>query len=302
MRRRLSHSRRPQVERLEDRLCPALHILFDYRFQAIDPGARNTLENVVRPHLEAGLQNNTLAAQHVPPTFLTGASGGLIDPTTNQVVTPDKAAQVGLDKGLDVPADTIVVFVGFNNQLGGDGGQGYGRSMVDESSAPTVSRGIVGAAGPNATHVAPGYGTIEFDSTRAWNYAANEGDPIPNPKMDFNNFSETAGHELGHVLGFGDFNAAPAWTNQVLAAKGGFSFKGEHAKRAYNQKDAGGHLLPVPLTSFDQGGHWGDHLAKWSSTDGNFATMQENGAPHKRTEIFSALDFAALADIGWVVS
>src|SRR5262249_4847562 len=151
----------------------------------VDPRALQSLQTVVGPHLEARLQNNHLAAQHVPFATLTDPRFGLIDPTTDKVITPEKARAAGLGNGLDVPADPVEIFVGFSGALAVGHGAGYGRFLFD---GPGTSRGVGNVSGPTADHYAPWGGTIEFAANTPWNFAG-EGDP----NTGFN-FAELGGH------------------------------------------------------------------------------------------------------------
>jgi hypothetical protein len=100
-------------------------------------------------------------------------------------------------------------------------------------------------------------------------------------QQDFLTFAE---HELGHVLGFGmsasaGFPKTP-WDQSVV----GTTFVGPAATGVYGK--------PVPLDPVVPG-HWADF-----QTLGTRATMQEVQPNGQRVE-FTALDFAALQDIGW---
>jgi hypothetical protein len=103
-------------------------------------------------------------------------------------------------------------------------------------------------------------------------------------QQDFLTFAE---HELGHVLGLGmsmgtGFPKTP-WDQGVQ----GTTFVGLNASGVYGK--------PVPLDP-SVPGHWADF-----NTLGMRATMQEKEPDGQRVE-FTALDFAALQDVGWHLS
>jgi hypothetical protein len=171
---------------------------------------------------------------------------------------------------LRVPADTIIVYVGGRSIPGAEAGfGGYG----GYSWSGSASWGQL-----LATRQWSGFslwgGSIAFDSSRNWYFGL---DPS-GLRADQLDFYSAAVHELGHVLGIG---TARQWWSQVQ----GNQFVGRQAQSVY-----GG---PVPLSS--ERAHWADSVR----VRGQAAAMSPYLYYGRRVG-WSALDQAALYDLGWV--
>jgi hypothetical protein len=193
---------------------------------------------------------------------------GVEDPSTGELATFNAPA---------IPADTIVVYVGSQPLVGTELAEAGPGVLSSPSTDPQwqallQGRGQAGALGPpgQQTDFAPAVGSIAFDSTASW-------DPVPGivPGQP-SSLLYVAEHELGHVLGIG---SAPSWFRQVS----GDTFTGATAVATYGGS--------VPVTP--GGVHWGSGTL--STLSGGLALMRPTGG------FPSALDFAALSDIGWQV-
>ena len=132
-------------------------------------------------------------------------------------------------------------------------------------------RGQPGALESPATDFAPHFGSISFDSDTDFYFDQAEG--IQPAQIDF---LSVAMHELAHVLGFG---TSASWTR---LSHGG-TYTGPAANAAY----LGGPNVPLA------GDHWALSVRSVQST--LMAPSLDFGAE----QLFSPLDFAAMADIGW---
>ncbi|MGC6456550.1 MAG: hypothetical protein ACON39_04835 [Coraliomargaritaceae bacterium] len=209
---------------------------------------------------------------------------------------------------LIVPADTLIVFAGGRNLggsigLGGPGGIAGGSGSTEWVNA-VLGRGQAGVLASPVSDFAPWGGTIIFNNQVNWHFQV-DGRPVGSSDYDF---ISTALHELGHLLGIGTANS---WETQV---DNNLRFNGTRSVASF-----GG---PVPVTS--DKGHWQDDgncpydpnglNNVTSRTYGSFGTDHGNDQiaildPQSclvRSEpslrVFTDLDLAALADIGWEIS
>lgn len=162
-----------------------------------------------------------------------------------------------------IGANTIRVYVGARPLGGNEAGYAY-TAGYSASGTPSWT-GTVETR--NWGGFAPWGGSIAFDSAQPW-YYGESASGLGAKQLDF---YSVALHELGHVLGIG---TSRQWQN---LSQGG-TFRGSNAA-AVN----GG---PVPLTG--DGLHWA----------GNHASL-ESTLPLGEREGWSALDAAALRDLGW---
>src|SRR5262249_51234237 len=142
-------------------------------------------------------------------------------------------------------------------------------------------RGQAGALLPNGsqTDVGPWGGSIGFDNVRTkWYFGLSPA--VPADQLDF---YTVAPHELGHLLGVLRPPAQDSWTRLIAND----TFTGAHAEQLF-----GG---PVPVDPSH--GHW-QHGVQFN---GGSTTMDPIiNAGHRVA--FTALDYAALEDIGWQVT
>lgn len=167
-----------------------------------------------------------------------------------------------------VGADTIRVFVGARPLGGGEAGFATTTGFSAAGSAAWVD--LVQTR--SWSGFAPWGGSIAFDSTQRWHFGQTTSG-LDGNELDF---YSVAIHEVGHVLGLG---TSKQW--QQLTQGG--AFRGANATAVY-----GG---PVPVSS--DGLHWAVDRAAGEavSLDPSVALGQRVG--------WSALDAAALRDLGW---
>ncbi len=173
-----------------------------------------------------------------------------------------------------IPANSVLVFVGSRNMsslaVGGPGG--YSSSGSDAWNDLVVERGQAGMLVNPQTDFGLWGGAITFDVDADW-YFGMAADGQGSNQYDF---LSVALHELGHVLGIG---TADSWDNQVS----GSFFVGPHSVAEY-----GGN---VPLS--------GDaHFKRETMDNGQEVAMDPDLLIGTR-KLFTALDYAALADVGW---
>ncbi len=188
---------------------------------------------------------------------------------------------------LSIASDTIVIYVGaVDLGAGALSRSSAGGSTASGSSAwiNTVSaRGQTGALAGTPTDFGPWGGSITFSSTASWYFDPNPATTEPFPNQA--DFYSIASHEIGHVLGLG---TAGSWFAHVS----GGNFTGANAVAAN-----GG---PVPLSASN------DHFAHGtlSTALGSGATqgvMLDSVATLGARTALTALDLAALQDVGWAV-
>lgn len=162
-----------------------------------------------------------------------------------------------------VAADTLRIFAAGNDDMGPPNNGILGAAIANENSA-------IRRYDP-AKDWAPYAISIGFGTTWDWDFDGTNTDP------NAFDFRSTARHELLHALGIGQ---APAWF--ALSSNGRFT---GNAARAAN-----GGVYPEISTGIDGGVHF---------NQGEFSLMQpfDDGTFFRPT----ALDWAALKDIGWNV-
>jgi hypothetical protein len=185
---------------------------------------------------------------------------------------------------LNVPANTLIIYVGAHNLGGSTLGQGgFGGFSGGGSQAWIDTLSARGESGAPSSEFGPWGGSIAFNDTAAWYFDSN---PSTVESFSGNDFYSVALHELGHVLGIG---TAQSWDNLIT----GGNFTG-----AVSMSLNGG---PVPLTV--DGGHWANGL---TSTLPGTATGQEPAMDPDLTvgtrKFFTDLDFGGLDDLGWDVT
>jgi hypothetical protein len=248
------------LEWLEGREVPAVTIQFDYSFDT--SGFFND------PSRRAVLQQaaNDIGSQLSATLSAIVPGGG--DTWSETFTNPATGQQATIDNPV-VPANTIVVYVAGRPLAGSEAGEGGngGYSGSGYGNWLDILR-TRGAAGFSLWG-----GSIAFDTNSNW-YVGSSAAGLGRDQIDF---YSVASHELGHVLGLG---TARQWFNDVNNG----TFIGPTAQSIY-----GG---PVPV--YGDGAHWADGL----TVNGQRAVMDPI-LPQGTRLTFSALDLAALVDIGW---
>ncbi len=259
------------LQMLEDRIQPAVNIVFNYSLDTsgffADPTHQTVLQEAA--NAIASQLNNNLSA--ITP------SGS--NTWTPEIYNPDTGGLQQL-ASMNVAADTLIIYVGARALGSSEGGLGAtgGEANVTGSSAwisTVTTRGQGVTTGSNATGFGPWGGSIAFDTTTNW-YFGTSAAGIASNQVSFFTVAE---HELGHVLGIG---TAPSFSDKIVNG----AFTGATAESVY-----GG---PVPVSP-DQA-HWAESV--------NLGGLQPVMTPVLTTGTFltfSALDYAGLADLGWQV-
>ena len=192
------------------------------------------------------------------------------NPSADRTVTIDNAT---------IDADTIVVFVGARNisslAFGGPGG--YSSSGSEAWLDLVAARGQPGALENPESDFGPWGGSITFDSGTNWYFGATT-EALNSGAYDF---LSVATHELGHVLGVG---TAASWSRYVFDN----SFSGPNSMA---ENDAGPGEVPLADDA---------HFQEELEEGGQEVAMDPTLLAGTRKN-FTALDFAALKDIGWEV-
>lgn len=249
-----------RLEALEAREVPALLIQIDY--------SRDTSGFFSNPEARATLEQVAAELGNGLNANLSAITPGGGNTWTATFFDPATGGQTSLSN-LSIGANTIKVFVGARALGGSEAGfGGFGGFSVSGSQAwlnTVQTRGHIGFA--------PWGGSITFDSRQNW-YFGSSAAGLDSSKLDF---YSVASHELGHILGIG---TAQQWKNLVS----GGTFHGSGAMSVY-----GG---PVPVNA--AGDHWADGV-----TVNGQAVSLDPSLPYGQRVAFSALDSAALSDLGW---
>lgn len=249
------------VELLEAREVPAILIQIDYSY---DNGffTNNPEARAIIERVASELGNSISAnLSTIVPSGANSWTASFFNPATGAVEN---------QSNLVLGANTIKVYVGSRTLGGGAAGVGgfggYGISGSQPWISTIQTRGWSGFSLWG--------GSIAFDNTKNWHFGQTTSGLAGN-ELDF---YSVATHEMGHVLGLG---TAPLWQTY---SSGGY-FYGPNASAVY-----GG---AVPLSS--DGAHWADGVrvgGQAVSLDPTINFGQRIG--------WSALDAAALRDVGWL--
>jgi Ca2+-binding RTX toxin-like protein len=267
-----------EIQTLETRILPAIIVQFDYSLDSngfFDDSARRTVFEAAVGDVAGRLDDRLL--EIVPNKINLGDTwtATYTDPSTGSTTS---------STDLIIGESVIVVFAGarqLGSTLGVGGPGGFSASGTTQLWLDTVAgRGQAGAlAGVgNETDFSLWGGSLAFDIDANWHF----GDSIIGLDPDENDFYSVAQHEFAHLIGFG---TAASWTNLVS----GGEFTGPTAVAEY---DFSGN---PPLDGVDE--HWQDGL-----TDNNDETALDPTLLDGTRKILTALDYAALTDIGWNVS
>lgn len=259
---------RPRAERLEARQLLTITIQFDYSQDAnhfFDDLARQQILELAGQSLGSRLNDQL---QAIIPS---GTNTWTLN-TTN----PSGASSFSLTD-VTIPANTLIVFVGARamGPLGIGGPGGYSSSGSSEWLNRVESRGQSGALNDPQTDFSLWGGSISFDLDANWYFGTSEAGLSYNQ----HDFLSVATHELGHLLGIG---TADSWDRYVS----GESFVGPNARAVH-----GGN---VPLS--------GDAHFREGLRDGGQEVALDPSLLQGTRKLFTQLDFATLADIGWEVT
>lgn len=254
------------LESLEVREVPAVNIAIDYTYDLRSNGGSGFFED----HADAKAVVNQVAqemGQRIGGT-LSAVTPSLGNTWTASFFNPVTGGQAAI-VNLNVPANTLIVYVGGRVMSGAEAGVGgYGGYAWSGDSAWGNTVQSRGAAG-----FATWGGTLAFDTSENWHLG------LTTAGLDSNEIDlySVATHEFGHLLGIG---TATQWT----AKTSGSFFTGANAQAVY-----GG---PVPLNG--DGAHWADGLTVGGQGVGLDPTLDRG-----TRVVWSSLDQAALLDIGW---
>jgi hypothetical protein len=272
--RRRGLTSRPQLERLEDRIAPAITIKIDYTYDngffTQHADRQTLLQNAA--YILASRMNDNLSA--IAPSGSDTWTASFPNPSTGDAVQLNN---------LTIGANTILVFAGARPLSGtelGHADSGFFWSGSQAWGDTVTGRGQAGAVSNPATDFGPWGGAVTFDPNFGGWYFGQSGVGIAANQVDFLSVAE---HELGHLLGFG---TADSWDNRVS----GTVFTGPAAVQEF------GGNVPVDGTGA-AATHWADGtLDKGHPTD-----MDPSIAAGQRVG-FTNLDFAGLQDLGWKVT
>ncbi len=258
-----------RLDQLEARENPSLTIQFDYGYDTGNFFADQSRRDVLQ--LAA---DNLTSRITTTPGAITPTPGNNWTITTFNPADPfNPASNIALTNS-NVAAGTIIVYAGAETGLGGGeaGLGGHGGYSASGSQGWLNSLRTRGHSG-----FATWGGSVTFDPSVNWNYTLNS------PAANQIDFYTVAQHELGHVLGFG---TAQEFSRYVS----GDSFLGPNATAA----NGGTH--PHLNSNADQS-HW----RQGTNSYGQAVSMQPIVVAGTRV-VFSELDYAVLADIGWDVT
>lgn len=266
----------------------ALDIVFDYRFDRhgfFDPATVAGAQR--RSVLEAAASVYEPLSDALAPIDPGGSFGSwrvaFRHPSWNtffeQAVVED----------LTVAANTFVVFVGASVSQSSVLGMAENGTITVTGGGTAFetlvhTRGQAGALGPQPSDVGPWGGSMWFNSFASWHTGLDTAG-LDTTKADM---LTTVTHEIGHLLGIGE---AASWQSLVEGTSGNYRFTGAAVRALY-----GGDL---PLDAI--GAHFAEGVM--STVDGVVQeTLMDPTTTRGTRELMTALDYAALADIGWQVS
>jgi hypothetical protein len=259
----------------------------------------------------SSILNDTFSAITVPAPYhstFPGSTGEVRWFFEQRFQHPSGTTQVAIPNPTipdpSVPANTYIIYAGARSLagtvagIGAVGGQFRGNEITGSNEFTQTDINIIEQTSDNffdavdmrgePSGFARWGGTISFDTdvSPAWHF--NHTTP---PSGNVRDFFSVAIHELGHALGFGSQSSSDVTEWEELV--NGSNFVGANA-----MSQNGGN--PVPLSA--DRAHWAPNTQSvvYGSTTAQEASMDpdlQNGT-RKR---FTALDAAAMRDIGWEV-
>jgi len=250
---------RPTLEQLEARDTPAVAVQVDYSFDALGFFA----DAGRRAVLERAV-NDVAAGLDANLPALVAGNGNTWDASFFNPATGNEVRVANRT----VPANTLILYVGGRDLSGAEAGVGGFGGYAAAGSQAWFD--LIRTRGPGFTLWG---GALAFDTVGTNWFFNSSAATIGRNQVDF---YSVAAHEFGHALGLG---TAPTWFSQVRNG----AFVGPNAQAVY-----GG---PVPLAGTS---HWADGI----TVAGVPVALDPTAALGGRVT-FSALDSAALRDLGW---
>ncbi|TWT86305.1 hypothetical protein Mal64_38450 [Pseudobythopirellula maris] len=297
---------------LATRPAAAIDIVIDYTYDssgffssstANGSKARAALESAA--DFYSGILQDTFSAVQTPAPFYSQvASGSVIWTSQIGVLHPATGNPLTL-YNLSLDANEYRIYAGARSipgptiGFGGTSSPGWSRTPNGSFSSQEIDQieqitdDFVDALlqrGESSGFASWG-GYLSFDTTANWNY-----DHTKQPAANQTDFYSTAIHELAHALGYG---GSQEWVDLVVANP--YRFDGSASKAEY------GGRVPLDTEPSSENpnvdvpsGHWLDQTT--SRVYGGLASQEASLTPGLlggERKLLTALDAAALTDLGW---
>lgn len=251
--------------------------------------------------------DDTFSAIQTPPPLNTPNGTMMTWQWTMNFNNPSSGASVVLTNPT-VAADRYLIYAGAQNLpaptlgVGGPGGYSWGASgsvhPSDQSQVNQITSDFEDAVEDRgeSSGFARWGGTITFDTLpqNSWHFNHTTA-----PSAGMVDFYSVAIHELAHALGFGERDDEPANVTPWESHISGSSFTGSNATATY------GGLVPLDTSQPDPNQNLSHWVAGTNSVIYGTATPQETAMDPDLTngtrKHFTAVDAAAMKDIGWTV-